>query len=289
MNEASDTEAPNKSSIKPIRSKDLTGLVFGEYLVVEFAGNNQHNTQMWKCLCKCGSERILQKPNLLFSKHPSCGCVRRSKIRNLSSERFGNFIVLKFSHQDKNGHRHWLCKCDCGTIKSVDGPALVAGHTKSCGKCIPRSGPLKHANAKRLQVTPEYKTWLSMKARTTNPSSKSYAKYGAVGIKTCERWFNSFENFLADMGRKPTLTHSLDRIDNSKGYSPENCRWATPSQQARNRRTNVILDLHGLKKTVKEWSEITGIQPSTIHARLKMGWSINKTLSQKVRQINFQK
>ena len=138
MKEASENKHVDSIKVKPTRSQDLTGQKYGEYTVSGFAGYRDNGLQYWHCVCSCGSRREIQKQNLLFSKHPSCGCVRKSQTRNLKGEKLGRFSVMAFSHKDKNNHSHWMCKCECGCIKIINGPALISGHTKSCGKCLPR-------------------------------------------------------------------------------------------------------------------------------------------------------
>ena len=126
----------------------------------------------------------------------------------------------------------------------------------------------------RMTKTPEYKAWDSMKQRCFNPNHKRYSDWGGRGIKVCDRWKNSSENFLADMGLKPTPKHSLDRIDNDGDYCPENCRWATKAEQENNRRNNKPLITIGNETyTIAQWAKKMSISEFVIHTRLKMGWS----------------
>ena len=124
---------------------------------------------------------------------------------------------------------------------------------------------------KRRHGTPEYKAWSAMLERCNNPKCANYPRYGARGIKVCHRW-RSFDNFLADVGKRPSPTHSLDRIDNSKDYKPSNIRWATRKQQMRNMRNNRIVSLKGKKMTMIEACEMNGINYSTANQRLEYGW-----------------
>lgn len=128
-----------------------------------------------------------------------------------------------------------------------------------------------------MSRTSTYAIWRSMLARCTSPQSKDFGRYGARGITVCNRWLK-FENFLADMGQRPEgLT--LDRRDGTLGYSPDNCRWATPTIQARNRRTNVTVTHDGITATVAEWAERTGLERKTLEYRIRAGWTAARALT----------
>lgn len=137
-------------------------------------------------------------------------------------------------------------------------------------------------NARRR--SPEYRTWRGMISRCRYPSQGGYHNYGGRGIRVCQRWENSFEDFLADVGPKPSPGHSLDRIDTSGHYEPGNCRWATRECQNRNRRGNHLITFLRTTKTLSAWSELTGIGPKTIAKRLSLGWSVERALTEVVKQ-----
>lgn len=119
-----------------------------------------------------------------------------------------------------------------------------------------------------------------MRSRCYNQNNPTYQRYGARGITVCERWKTSFVAFLEDMGRRPSLQHSLDRSDNSLGYSRENCRWATAKDQSRNRRSNRFIVVAGIRRTLAEWGEVSGLGSGVIHARLKAGWCETRAVLQ---------
>jgi hypothetical protein len=127
-----------------------------------------------------------------------------------------------------------------------------------------------------------------MKQRCSNPRSPNHRNYAGRGIHVCEAW-NNFETFHADMGDRPSPLHSLERIDNNSGYSPENCKWATQREQQRNTRQNRHLTLNGRTLLIVQWSEETGIPQSHISQRLKAGWSVERTLTQPVRKLRSNK
>jgi len=173
----------------------------------------------------------------------------------------------------------WWCQCSCGSEPiEVVGSSLVNGHTKSCG-CYNRERLVEsHTIHGEADKTPEYSAWQRMRNRCLNKKSKRYKDYGERGIKICDRWLESFENFLEDMGRRPTKDHSLDRIDNNSNYGPNNCKWSTRTEQNRNRRNTQRLTYKGETKTIAEWSEEFGIKYDTLHGRIEKGWSVKDAL-----------
>lgn len=179
------------------------------------------------------------------------------------------------------GEQRWhvMCRCECGTESLVMCKLLVNGRSKSCG-CIRghKGEPAKHSIKHGLAHGPEWDTYYGMLHRCYQAHHKSYRDYGGRGVIVCERWRNSFADFAADMGPRPHGT-TLDRYPNTNGnYEPGNCRWATPMQQANNRRTNVYLEAFGERRTIAEWSRHMGIKPDALRARLKYGWKIEKAL-----------
>lgn len=182
---------------------------------------------------------------------------------DLTGRRFTKLVVVTSAADGYRGQARWLCRCDCGQERVVYAMHLKSGNTKACG-CLnaDRDGPKpRHGHAMAGSKTRTYITWESMLRRCRSVNNKSYRNYGGRGIDVCQSW-ETFENFLADMGEKPRGL-SLDRIDNNRGYAPENCRWATPSQQSANRRTTKLLTIGGETLCVKAWAERFGIPRTT--------------------------
>jgi len=147
----------------------------------------------------------------------------------------------------------WICVCDCGSFKVADGAKLRNGHTKSCGclRLTNRFVAHGHAAGGETKASPTYVSWASMLTRCTNPKSAGYSGYGGKGVEVCQSW-KDFSQFLADMGERPTgLT--LERKDNDKGYSPENCKWATKTEQARNRGMVLSVLYQNQVKSLAQW------------------------------------
>lgn len=207
-----------------------------------------------------------------------------SKILN-GVTRFGKLTVLgdgppKISPSGFEA-RTALVRCDCGSEKVVRAGDLRNGYSLSCG-CEQRRllGQTARIRARthgesRGGGSVEYRTWGGMKQRCHNPNYHGFAEYGGRGIFVCDRWRGQggFENFLADMGRRPEGEYSIDRINNDGPYSPENCRWATVKQQAKNRRSTVLITIDGETRSVVEWARVRGFPESLIYLRLRAGWS----------------
>lgn len=207
------------------------------------------------------------------------------KTDPMIGRKFTRLTVMSLVRTDKGYNKRYLCKCSCGNHHIVIGNNLKQGHIKSCGclrKEIVAIRSTTHGQTKHRKLSNTYQSWKTMKRRCLVETSSDYPRYGGRGITVCERW-QKFENFLADMGKRPK-GKTLDRIDNDRGYFPENCKWSTPKEQARNRKTNRLIQYKGKIKTLLEWAETAKLNYSTLQTRLKRGWSIEKSLTTPIRK-----
>lgn len=200
---------------------------------------------------------------------------------DISGQRFGMLVVTEYSHTNSDYKACFKCKCDCGNTLITTGKSLRLGLTKTCGctrKEMMSKSNTTHGDC-RNGKTPEYNIWRSMKERCLNPNNKNYKTYGLIGITVCDEWKNSYESFLSDMGRKPFKNASIERIDNKKGYSKSNCKWASQKEQQNNKSTNRKLTHNNITESIEYWSNATGLKYGTIVMRLHRGWTIEKTLT----------
>lgn len=211
---------------------------------------------IYVCQCLlCGNIFKRNATSIKNNKYGNCGC--QSLQYDLTNKRFGKLIALKCIGS-KHKEKLWLCKCDCGNFHETTSYNLRIGKTTQCNNCMKKQIGL--SNTKLINKDKRLKEiYVNMNTRCNNPNYKMYHAYGGKGITVCDEWscklgYNNFSKWALENGYKSNLT--LDRIDNDKGYYPENCRWATMKQQQNNRTNNKILEFNGCKYTLMQFSEL---------------------------------
>lgn len=203
------------------------------------------------------------------------------KKLELIGKKFGRWTVIGEAEKTYQSYSRWICKCECGSIKSVSGHILNNGNSTSCGcynKEVLRSHAT-HGHSRNDRKSPEYVSWTCMKTRCYRSNYHQYKDYGGRGIKVCDRWLGDkgFYNFLEDMGNRPSMKHSLDRFPNNDGdYEPGNCRWATKRQQFEGRRNAILLEYNGQKMMLAEWGRELRVNIASIKHHLKKGKSFKE-------------
>jgi len=259
---------------------DMTGQKFGRLTVVKFS-HTKHEMSYWSCRCECGAEKVTTRSRLLNGETKSCGCLKKevdaSRIPiDMTGERYGRLIVIKFSHIKGKGISYWSCKCECGIEKNISRRCLISGNTKSCG-CLSKENVKKRATKHGLSHTKIYQVWANMKTRCNNENDQFYSDYGGRGIKVSDDWLD-FPKFHSDMSPAYKEGLSIERIDVNGNYELSNCKWATPLQQVTNRRNNIIVYVNGERKILKEACAILGLKYNTIHGRIKRGIEPQKAI-----------
>lgn len=205
------------------------------------------------------------------------------KLYDLEGQEFNSLKVIKKCDGSFDNQIYWECQCRCGKVIKVSTRNLRSGKVKSCG-CTKRALIAEKKKTHGMTGTRIFRIWSGMLLRCYTPSSSGYEYYGGRGITVCDEWrenFQAFYDWSMENGYKDDLT--IDRKDNEKGYSPDNCKWATSKEQANNRRNNRYIEFNGKVHTISEWEQITGISRRVIEERIdNLGWSIERALTQKV-------
>lgn len=203
---------------------------------------------------------------------------------SLEGKTFGRLTVLEAMDDLNNSRTKWKCLCSCGRFSYPNANGLKRGISKSCG-CMRRESMAKAGRARRKHGgfgTPTYGSWSAMKSRCYNKKATGYENYGGRGIRVCVRWLNSFEAFLEDMGERPSLDHTLDRLDVDGDYEPSNCKWSTMEEQNQNKRSVTIYEIDGLRLTMPQVAKRYDIPLQTLYSRLiRDKLSIQEAVSKK--------
>lgn len=276
-----------------MRKIDLTGQRFGRLTVINQAEHYISPTGKkqirWNCLCDCGNKAVVTTNQLRSGGTVSCGCYHKEQQeanlilqpKDISGQKFGTLTAIRVVGSDSKNRALWECVCECGAVVVKIGAELRSGHIKSCGDRSRHA--IKHGGYKdRL-----FKVYTSIKQRCCNPNYFQYKDYGGRGITICNQWasdYGSFQEWAYKNGYTQEILPNglnkwtIDRIDNNKGYSPDNCRWITTQEQQFNKRDNVVLTFNGETMTATEWAHRLNLSPYIIWARLKNGWSVEETL-----------
>jgi hypothetical protein len=180
---------------------------------------------------------------------------------------YGRLTVL--AEVRRHSRPYWVCRCECGVEKEISRRSVTSGMTRSCG-CLNAEVRKAHRRTHGMSRTSTYQVWLNMVNRCIDPKDAAFSQYGGRGITVCERWRNSFENFLADMGERPS-SKSIDRINNDGRYAKDNCRWATRAEQARNTARTINITIDGETLCLTDWAARAGRKYSTLYAAHRRG------------------
>lgn len=284
----------------PANFKDLTGLKFGRLTILSHVPNGASKTK-WYCCCECGTHRTVIGSDLKSGKTKSCGCLSSDNTIKSNVARGGHtkdltglvvgYLTVESQAEKLNGVYAWNCQCRCGNRVVVRAFSLIGKKTsKSCGCRI-----VEAATTHGLSTGADkfiYDVHRQMLDRCTNRDNAGFPNYGGRGISVCQRWL-SIENFVTDVGCPPSRKHSLDRFpDNNGNYScgicddckshdwPTNWRWATRTEQNRNRRGNRMITFQGETLCLAEWAERIGLRTQALWLRLEsQGWTVERALT----------
>jgi hypothetical protein len=266
------------------KALELLGKRFGRLEVVGKSPIRKGGVIAWNCVCDCGAKTIVRGTSLANGNTRSCGCLElENRVANVTKNKLnGDDIVgVKYGRitvVSTNVYNHKTIavgQCECGNTWEGVASVLIRGGILSCG-CLASellgARVTTHGFTKGRSNTREYRAWQAMTRRCYDTNHKDYPYYGARGITVCDEWRFDAERFYADMGDCPP-DFTLDRIDNSQGYSKENCRWADRKTQANNSRKARMLEIDGVTQSITAWSEQSSVAYRTILSRLKLGWS----------------
>ena len=256
---------------------------FGEWTLLRPSSDKRK----WVCQCSCGTIKEVRTDTLKNGGSRCCGCKTKayqsqSKLKqgskhDLAGMKFGDWTVLEYA-----GNSHWLCKCTCGAVHRVQTGRLRFGATNRCAKCNAGLITSERATTHGESNTKLYGVFLGMHDRCERPSNRNYNRYGGRGICVCKEWsekdgYIHFSKWSKANGYKEGLT--IDRINNDGNYSPENCRWVTPRENANNTSTNRWVEIDGEKKTVAQWARYFNLPVHIFYSRyIKHKWSLEETL-----------
>jgi hypothetical protein len=202
---------------------------------------------------------------------------RNWRAKDITNCRFGRLTVL-YPIGSKNGELIWYCTCDCGNETRTSGKSMRTGNTLSCG-CLHNETLTKRSTTHGRSSTPEYNSWCNMIGRCCNTKHPAFTRYGGRGITVCARWRSSFDAFYQDMGSKPATNYSIERRDNNQSYTPDNCYWASPQSQGRNKRNNRLITYQNRTLPLIAWCAQLQIPYDILRKRLRRGWDVERAFT----------
>lgn len=247
----------------------------GSFVVVDVFSSR--NRMHFRCLCDCGRTKIVKRKEFVKNESIYCRC-SKDKCNEFIGTSFNHIKIVSYAGINAGNRKVWIGECICGNKLELYRSHIENKTVLSCGCKASENGintRIRRSNYVSKRKPIEYRHYRNMITRCFKESYIEYSHYGGRGITVCDRWLGEkgFENFLSDMGKRPSKTHSLDRIDNNGNYCPENCRWATRIEQANNKSTNNMMTINGITRTMSEWCKDNEIKYGTVWRRVKKGWS----------------
>jgi len=225
-------DCKHKEEIKPYIGKQ-----YNQWTIIDYAPISNDDAKLCKCKCSCGNIETRILHFVIHGQSKRCEhCRKMLHVTDFSGQKFGKWTFISKWDSTNEFGVHYKARCECGSIQKVYYYHVVNNNSGGCRKCLSFKGKLNPCYRHGMHGTSEWSTWASMKSRCAQTKGEDYEWYGKRGIKVCERWLESFDNFYKDMGPKPSKDYSIDRINNDGNYEPGNCRWATMKQQANNKR-----------------------------------------------------
>lgn len=252
---------------------DLTGQKLDKLTILKKLPNSRY-----LCRCECGKEFVRSYTFLRTPYQKSCRDCRTPLIEDLTGQKFGRLTAVRYIGKSKGKQTMWECLCDCGNTVNVQQQNLKNGHTKSCG-CYNIDCIMERQRTHGETRTRIYRIWHDMNYRCSSPKHRSYPLYGGKGVKVCDAWrdYETFRDWAFQNGYEDGL--SIDRIDSEKDYCPENCRWATDTEQANNTNRNRYYTIDGVTDTLANLCRKYNMPYATISSRLRDGWDIVDALT----------
>lgn len=241
---------------------NLIGQQFGKLSVIERGESKGYRTY-WVCKCDCGNISSVRGSHLVRGAVKSCG----KCLLDIIGETYGHFTVVSYAEKRHNKDNYWYIRCSCGEVKKIRQDLLLKGDLPRCGCREKVRAP------KRYSAHPLLRIWLGMKSRCYDAGNKRYRNYGGRGITVCDRWLDSFDSFVEDMGERPS-GYTLDRINNDGNYEPSNCRWVTKLVNNRNKSNNIYMVFMGIRFCLAELAALMGLSGKACSKRLKNGWPL---------------